>query len=75
MVNLDRLAGAVRTRRGNMSLSEAAQEVNGVSRNTLNQIENCKRSPSLSTFAALCDWIDMPMDYFRDEGDAEAAPA
>jgi len=73
MLNLDRLANSVRTRRGSNSLQEAAEE-SGVPTSTLSRIENRQMTPSLNTFAALCDWMDMPMDYFR-AGEDEAVPA
>ena len=73
MLNLDRLANSVRTRRGSSSLEEAAEE-SGVPTSTLSRIENRDMNPSLNTFAMLCDWMDMPMDYFRTD-DSETVPA
>lgn len=75
MINLNRLATAVRTRRGSKSLKQAAEE-SGVSTSILNRIENEEANPGLETFAKLCDWMDMPMDYFREDGEEpEAVPA
>lgn len=75
MLDLDRLANSVRTARGSKPLRKAAEE-SGVPTSTLNRIENRDMSPSLSTFAKLCDWMDMPMDYFREDGEEpEAMPA
>lgn len=72
MLDQDRLANSVRTRRGSKSLQEAAEE-SGVPTSTLSRIENSDLRPSLQTFAKLCDWMDMPMDYFREDGEEPEA--
>jgi len=74
MINLDRLAGAIRSRRGSKPLTEVETE-SGVPASTLNRIEKAQSTPDLSTFSRLCDWLDMPMDYFREGSDPEAVPA
>lgn len=75
VLDRDKLSVAVRSARGSMSLKEAASE-SGVSKDTLSRIERKALEPSLPTFARLCDWMDMSMDYFREDGEAsEPVPA
>lgn len=69
MINLDRLAGAIRARRGSKPLTEVESE-SGVPASTLNRIEKAQSTPDLSTF-----WLDMPMDHFREGSAPEAVPA
>lgn len=65
MINLDKLSGAVRARRGSRTLNDIADECS-VPTSTLNRIENGTNAPDLSTFAKICDWLELPMDYFRE---------
>lgn len=75
VLDRDKLSVAVRSARGSMSLKEAAAK-SGVSKDTLSRIERKALEPSLPTFARLCNWMDMSMDYFREDGQGpEAVPA
>lgn len=68
MLDTARLANSVRTRRGSMSLRQA-EEDSGISKSVLHAIEKEQTKPTLDVFARLCQWMDMPMDYFLDEDD------
>ena len=68
MINSEKLSIAVRSRRGSDTLVQAAEK-SDVSKDTLSRIERQELVPTLSTFAKLCDWMDMPMDYFRQDGE------
>jgi len=74
MINLDRLAGAIRARRGSNSL-KTVEEESGIPASTINRVEKADSTPDLSTFTRLCDWLDMPMDYFRSGNESEKVPA
>lgn len=64
MINTDKLSAAIRTRRGNMSLREAAKE-SGINRGTLSEVERGAK-PGLDTFLRLCQWVGVETDYFVD---------
>ena len=70
MIDTKKLAVAIRARRGSRGLREAAVEC-GLALGTMSGLENEAR-PDLDTFAKVCEWIGVPMDYFRAER-AEAA--
>lgn len=72
MINFEKLAVAVRAKRGNRSIREAAEEA-GIPFPTLGRVEQGKPC-DLGTFVAVCNWIGVPMDYFRTEG-GETEPA
>jgi transcriptional regulator with XRE-family HTH domain len=63
-LNMDQLSTAVRMRRGSRSLDDAAEE-SGLDRSLLYRVEREKAVPTLKNYFALCDWLDMPADYFR----------
>jgi len=68
---LDRgkLALAVRLKRGERRLEDASAE-SGLPLSTLSRIENEKHRPDIDTYAKVCDWLGLPMDYFRMEKEA-----
>lgn len=69
-INRNKLSIAVRVKRGRLGLREAA-DVAGVSHQTLHNVEK-ERPINADSFAVLCDWLDVPMDYFRaEEGEDE----
>ena len=63
MLDLKKLAFAVELRRGRRTLRDVEEEA-GVSASTLSRIERGIQ-PDLDTYARICDWLDKPMDYFR----------
>lgn len=65
MVDTKKLAGAVRAKRGPMSLRKAAEK-SGIAYVVLFRIEN-EQEPDLNNFMQLCKWLGVPMDYFRVE--------
>jgi len=64
---------AHRARRG-MKVSELARQV-GVSPSLISQIERGQSRPSVSTLFALAQTLEVPVDAFFRDGDAEAQPA
>ncbi|NBC16568.1 MAG: helix-turn-helix domain-containing protein [Bacteroidetes bacterium] len=63
MIDRGKLAGAVRAKRGERTLRDAAEDA-GLNFATLSRIEN-ENPCDLDTFARICDWLGVPMDYFR----------
>jgi transcriptional regulator with XRE-family HTH domain len=63
-LDMDRLSTAVRMQRGSRTFDDAAEE-SGLDRSLLYRVERGKAAPSLQNYFALCDWLDMPADYFR----------
>lgn len=69
VLDQEKFARALRTKRGTTSLEAVAADT-GVDVDTLRQLEQGTHEPSLKTFAALCDWMRISMDYFLADGDA-----
>lgn len=59
-----RFAAAVRTRRGERSLREAAAEIGTVSPATLLRLEQEEVRPDLPTFLRICDWLQVSPGIF-----------
>ncbi len=67
-----RFAAAVRTRRGERSLREAAAQINTVSPATLLRFEQELVQPELPTFLAICDWLQIsPQVFLHGDDDGE----
>jgi transcriptional regulator with XRE-family HTH domain len=62
-LDTQKLAIAVAEKRGKMSRSDAA-EVSGIPENTLARMERQHGTPTLSTYAHVCDWLGRSMDDF-----------
>lgn len=71
-INLEKLAVAVRTRRGSRSLDQAAEE-SGLDKSFLYRVEKESAVPELDNYFALCDWLDVPVDLFRRRQHTDAA--
>ena len=67
-IDLKKLAASVRGGRGNRTLEEVAPELD-MTVSTLSRIENARLMPSLETFAKLCRWLGIGMDYFARSDD------
>lgn len=65
MIDTSKLSGAVRARRGARSLRDVEAEA-GVSFKTLARVEG-GHTPDLTSFMRLCEWLGVPMDFFRAE--------
>lgn len=73
MIDLKRLSTAVRTKRGNRSMRDVADEV-GLAIGTLSNLEReAIADPDLSTMLKICDWTGLPVEYFRIEVTEKAA--
>jgi DNA-binding XRE family transcriptional regulator len=65
-----RFAAAVRTRRDERSLREAAAQIATVSAATLLRFEQEMVRPELPTFLAICDWLQLsPQVFLHDDDD------
>ena len=69
-VDTERLSIAVRTRRGSRTLRDAAADA-GVDKQTFSNLEKGGK-PSTDTLLTICDWLDMPADYFSRRAKATA---
>jgi DNA-binding XRE family transcriptional regulator len=63
VLDMQRLAEAIRVRRGSKSFKEAAKDI-GLSELALARIEKHGVMPELATYISLCKWLDLPMEYF-----------
>ncbi|WP_335234666.1 helix-turn-helix domain-containing protein [Nostoc sp.] len=63
-LDINRLGGLVRDKRGKRGLREISAEIGNVSPPTLSRVENGSM-PDMETFMALCDWLQIrPGDFF-----------
>ncbi len=69
-LNVDKLAAAIRARRGNRGLRIVAKEIGESSPGTLSRIENGK-APDLDVFLKLCDWLGTKPQEFIDLSDRD----
>jgi transcriptional regulator with XRE-family HTH domain len=63
IVNLQKLAALLRTKRGNRGLRAVASEIGNVSASTLSRIEQ-GNVPDLETFMQICKWLGVSPDGF-----------
>jgi len=60
------LAALVKTKRGNRSLRDVAQDLEDVSPSTLSRIEN-EKMVDVETFLRICDWLEVvPQEFIKD---------
>jgi len=64
VVDLEYLAKRIQQKRGENSLRAAGEE-SGISFNTIRGLETGIRTPDLSTYFKVCDWIGVPLEHFR----------
>lgn len=70
-LDIQRLAGLVRNKRGTRGLREISAEIGNVSAPTLSRVENVSM-PDMETFIALCDWLEVrPGDFFVTDHDEQ----
>ena len=62
-LDMNRLAAALKAKRGSLGLREAAQQIGHISASTLSRVEN-GQVPDMDTFLALCDWLATPPAEF-----------
>lgn len=67
-LDLELFIAYLKTRRGEMGLREAAQEIGEISASTLSRIENGKL-PDMDVFLRLCDWMGLQPDTFLKQAD------
>jgi len=60
-LNVEKLAAALKARRGERGLRVVAKEIGDISPGTLSRIENGK-APDLDVFLKLCDWLGVKPD-------------
>lgn len=70
-LNSTLLAEMIKSKRGNRGLREAAKEIGGVSAPTLSRIEN-GNLPDIDTYFRLCQWLDVPSDFFSVKNTAKS---
>lgn len=66
-LNSEKLAEMLRSKRGSMGLRAVANEIGDVSASTLSRIEQ-GHLPDIQTFFKLCAWLEVPTDFFNEEG-------
>ena len=62
-LNSEKLASAIKSKRGKRGLREAAEEIGNISAATLSRIEQGKL-PDIETFIRICKWLKVPTDAF-----------
>jgi transcriptional regulator with XRE-family HTH domain len=62
-LDTEKLAAAVAKKRGDQSRYDVA-ETSGIAPNTLMRMERQHGTPTLSTYAHVCDWLGRSMDDF-----------
>ena len=62
-IDLNRLAGMVRAKRGKTGLRDTGKEIDSVSAPTLSRIERGKM-PDLATFLRICKWLNVSPESF-----------
>jgi transcriptional regulator with XRE-family HTH domain len=65
-LDTDKLAHAIRSKRGNQALRTAAQEIEGVSFTTLSRLEQ-GHVPDVDTYVNICKWLGASTDSFLTE--------
>jgi len=71
-LDTEKLAAAVAKKRGDQSRYDAA-ETSGIAPNTLMRMERQHGTPTLSTYAHVCDWLGRSMDDFFEREQKQAA--
>lgn len=64
VLNIEKLASMVRSKRGNLGLRTVAKEIGDVSASTLSRVEQ-GYLPDIQTFFKLCAWLEVSTDYFK----------
>ncbi|NJO56523.1 MAG: helix-turn-helix transcriptional regulator [Rhodospirillales bacterium] len=73
-IDFVKLGAAVKARRGDKGLREAAEEIGDISPSTLSRIEGKRATDiSMSTYLQLCDWLEVSPETFI-QGYLEEAP-
>lgn len=62
-LDTDKLAHAIRSKRGSLALRTAAQEIEGVSFTTLSRLEQ-GHVPDVDTYVKVCKWLGASTDDF-----------
>lgn len=62
-VDVKKLAGMLKAKRGRLGLRAVADEIGGVSASTLSRVEQ-GNVPDLDTFFRLCQWLGVSADEF-----------
>lgn len=73
-LNLPKLAGMLRTKRGERGLREVAEEIGGVSASTLSRIEQ-QQVPDLETFFRLCAYLKVAPGEFVQGTEGQPEPS
>lgn len=71
-LNAEKLAEMIKNKRGGRGLRAAATEIGGVSASTLSRIEQGSL-PDIDTFIKICNWLNVPTDYFTRSEEHENA--
>ena len=64
LLNIEKLATMVRSKRGKNGLRATAKEIGDVSASTLSRIEQ-GYLPDIQTFFKICIWLEVSADYFK----------
>ena len=63
LLNTEKLASMIKSKREDRGLRAVAQEIGGVSASTLSRIEQ-GNVPDVETFLKICSWLDTSTDEF-----------
>lgn len=64
LLDIEKLASMIRSKRGKNGLRATAKEIGDVSASTLSRIEQ-GYLPDIQTFFKICSWLEVPTDYFK----------
>src|SRR5262249_738286 len=62
-ININALAKAIKSKRGDRGLRETAKEIGEVSVSTLARVEN-GNLPDIDTYIRVCKWLEVSIDFF-----------
>lgn len=69
-LDTEKLSNILKKKRGVMGLRALAEEIGEVSASTLSRIEK-GNLPDVETFLRICNWLNVPPEFFNKKGKSE----